>query len=77
MKFKVFTGREKEAEREVYFRLLDCGGYITLVACDRDGNVLPYGYILNIKPGGGISRCVDVSREIDLLFDADGFVKIV
>ena len=77
MEFKVFTGGEKEVEQEVYFKLLNRGKYITLVACDSCGNTLPRGYILTIRPGEGIDRCIGVSEEIGLPIDADDCVKIV
>lgn len=50
-KFKVFNPKAKE-EREVYLKLDEEDGLVTLIACDQNGWPLPSGSIASITTDG-------------------------
>jgi hypothetical protein len=83
MKIKIFEPSMTEPEKEITLRLVARGGGhhggtdmgVSLVACDRDGNIVTGGYILCITAEGTLKRCPGISKKLGLQLTPDGKIK--
>lgn len=75
MKFKVFTESKEVEEKEVYFKLVEKGERVNLIACDNLGKRLKSGFILGIS-ADGLELYSCVSEKIGLPLGKYGQVKV-
>ncbi len=70
MILKIYEPKQPEAlpEKEVYLKLEDDSGEITLVACDKDGKTCSGGNLATISPRG-IHLWVGVNGDIGFSLD--------
>lgn len=74
MKLRIYGEKEKP-EKEVFLRLVEKYGRVSLLAVDENGERVLGGDLLTISEGG-FSRTCSVSKEIGLPLDEDGQVII-
>lgn len=76
MKFKVYKEKEEAIEKEVYFKLIEDGLGIKLVACNSKGREIFDGNILRITTSGELSLYNYINPEIGLQLDSKGQIVI-
>lgn len=75
--FKIFKDDaiKIEPEKEYFLKLVEHdNGYVSLVACDKYGNIPELGYILRINKHGTVSFYINTDIHIGLQLDFEGSI---
>ena len=73
--FNVY-GEKEVGKKEVYLRLVKTGNIVTLTACDKNGDRLYSGDLLDILSTGKINLLENVAPDLGFKLDAKGRIII-
>lgn len=78
MKFEIYDEKSEKAKKQDPVRLkLDLGfSNVRVVAVDSDGDVLPSGFLVSIRPDG-IYLEPGVSPDLGFPLDSEGRLKVL
>jgi len=77
VRFRIFDG-EDETDREVILRLIQgvSTAVVSVVACDTDGEPLPFGHLLSIQKEG-VSLNTNVALDLGMSLDSEQRLKLL
>jgi len=67
--------RPEDIEPELVLGLIKGYNEVNLCAVDKEGRVLPCGFILSINKDGKLIKCSNVDNKLGLSLDANGVIE--
>lgn len=75
-KFEIYDAEPEEPERTVTFRLMKSGDSVELFVVDSNGRPVPCGGILFLTPERSGKLLKGVSKDLGILLDENGCLKL-
>ena len=67
--------KPEDIEPELTLKLVKGCNEVNLCAVDKEGRVLPCGFILSINKDGKLIKCSNVDNKLGLSLDANGVIE--